>query len=303
MTAVTHAPRLPSWLERAFPYRRRRVSTSHGHIDVVDAGPPSARAVLLMHGNPTWSYLWRKVISLINDPDLRILAPDLLGFGTSTKLRRSRDHRVETHVDAMTQVVDALEVRSFVAVGQDWGGPIVCGVCTARPERVDGLVLGNTAVVKPARPFRATAFHRFARAPIASDLAFRGLLFPIPVMHQVQGDRRTMGWREKAAYAWPLLDPRHRAGAIGLARMVPDREEHPSVPALDRIGGYVEAYRGPAALVWGERDPVLGRGLRRHREALPQASVRATDAGHFSQLEVPELWSDAIREVVRASAG
>jgi haloalkane dehalogenase len=79
--------------------------------------------------------------------------------------------------------------------------------------------------------------------------------------------------------------------------MVPDSENHPSTAVMDRLGAWVGSFPGPSALVWGRRDPILGRGLRRHREALPEASVRECDAGHFSQEEVPELWAEAIREV------
>jgi haloalkane dehalogenase len=222
---------------------------------------------------------------------LRLIAPDLLGFGASAKPRRASDHQLAMHVDHVATLLDGLGVERFVAVGQDWGGPIACGAAARLAERVKGLVLGNTAVLAPARPFRSKGFHRFSHLPVLSDLAFRPL---------VQGDRRSIGPREGAAYAWPFLSPLDRAGPLGLARMVPSSEEHPSTPVMDRIGAYVAGFEGPAALVWGRRDPLLGRGLRRHREALPRASVRESDAGHFSPEEIPELWAAAIREVARS---
>ncbi len=162
-----------------------------------------------------------------------------------------------------------------------------------------GLVLGNTSVLTPKRPLRTTAFHRFSHRPIVSDLAFRGFLFPIPILDRIQGDRHSIGLREKAAYAWPLRHPRDRAAPLGLARMVPDREDHPSMAFLERIDEFVRAYRGPAGLVWGERDPILGRALARHREALPQAKVEVTSAGHFIQEEIP----DDLARMIRAVAG
>jgi len=81
--------------------------------------------------------------------------------------------------------------------------------------------------------------------------------------------------------------------------MVPNTEDHPSVAEMDRIGAWVSGWQGPAALVWGLRDPILGRALRRHRAALPQARVWETQAGHFLQEEVPEVLAEAIREVAR----
>lgn len=270
-------------------------------MTAVDHGPRDALAVLLVHGNPTWSYLWRKVMRELEGEPLRLIAPDLLGFGTSAKPRRASDHQLAMHVDHVASLVEALDVRRFIAVGQDWGGPVACGTAERLRERVHGLVIGNTAVLKPARPFRPKAFHRFSHLPVLSDAVFRGLMFPIPVLSQVQGDRRSLGPRQLAAYAWPFLNPLDRAGALGMARMVPNREAHPTTAVMDRVGAYVESFEGPAALVWAHRDPILGRGLRRHQEALPQASVRECDAGHFSQEEVPELWAAAIREVAEAS--
>ena len=291
------APALPVWLRSELPFDRRDVRVGGRRMTVVDHGPRDALAVLMVHGNPTWSYLWRKVMRRLGGGGLRLVAPDLIGFGTSDKPLRASAHQLASHVEDVARAVDAIGVERFIAVGQDWGGPIACGVAERHASRVAGLVLGNTAALSPARPFRSKAFHRLSHLPVVSDALFRGLLFPVPVLDRVQGDRGSIGWREKAAYAWPFLSPLDRAGGLGLARMVPDSENHPTTAQMDRIGAWVEAFRGPAALVWARRDPILGRGLRRHREALPQASVRECDAGHFSQEEVPDLWADAIAEV------
>ncbi|HJL15184.1 MAG TPA: alpha/beta fold hydrolase [Sandaracinaceae bacterium LLY-WYZ-13_1] len=294
------APSLPGWLRDRLPFERRAARIDGERTTFVDHGPRDGTPVLLVHGNPTWSFLWRKVIARLDGAPLRLVAPDLLGFGTSSKPRRASDHQLAMHVEHLALLVDALGLEGFVAVGQDWGGPIATGTAERLSDRVGGLVLGNTAVLRPARPFRPKAFHRFSHLPVVSDAVFRGLLFPVPVMDRVQGDRGSMGWLEKAAYAWPFLSPLDRAGPVGLARMVPNDEAHPSTSVMDRIGAWVEGFEGPAALVWAHRDPILGRGLRRHREVLPQASVRESDAGHFSQEEIPELWAEAIREVAAA---
>ncbi len=297
MRTIEPAPPLPGWLRRELPYDRFVVRIQGERLTFVDHGPRDARPVLLMHGNPTWSFLWRKVIRTLDDGRSRLVAPDLVGFGTSSKPRMAADHQLSMHVQKIECLVEELGLSRFIAVGQDWGGPIAMGAARKLSDRVDGVVLANTSVLEPARPFRSTPFHRFARMPVLSDLAFRAALFPVPVMDRAQGDRASLGWKEKAAYAWPLKSPLDRAGPLGLARMVPNRESHPSTAVLDAIGGWVRAYRGPAALVWGQRDPILGRALSRHREALPQASVRTCDAGHFLQEEVPELFAEAIREV------
>jgi cis-3-alkyl-4-acyloxetan-2-one decarboxylase len=288
------APPLPGWLDRQLPFRRRAAEIDGRRVHFIDEG--EGQPILLMHGNPTWSYLWRKVIARLRDR-FRVVAPDLLGFGLSDKPRTVAEHTVDLHVRTMVRLVDALDLQHLVLVGQDWGGPVACGVGARAPHRVHGLVLANTSVRQPPRPFRPKAFHRLSHAPLISQVIFRGLGFPLPILDRVQGDRRSIGWREKAAYAWPLRRLRDRTAPLALARMVPTGERHPSTPPLDQIGAWVESWHGPAALVWGTRDPVLGRALRRHHEVLPQALVTETTAGHFLQEEVPDELAHAIAHV------
>jgi len=279
------------------PFTRRIGVLGGRSVHVVDHG--EGPVVLLMHGNPTWSFLWRKVIHELEG--FRVVAPDLLGLGLSEKLPRAREHRLAVHIDTMAALVQALDLRNIVLVGQDWGGPVAAGVGERLPDRVGGMVWANTAVVRPRRPLSTKAFHRFSQLPVVSDLVFRGLNFPIPVLHRAQGDRTSIGAFERRAYHWPLRRLRDRAAPLGLARMVPNTEAHPTTAVMDRVGGWVESWEGPAALVWGLNDPILGRGLKRHRAALPQASVMETGAGHFLQEEVPKELAAAIR-VVAAEA-
>jgi haloalkane dehalogenase len=298
MAQLDTAPALPQWLASELPWPRQTVQIQGRRIHYVDARPRHENAVVLaLHGNPTWSYLWRKVIARLLPKGVRVIAPDLVGFGLSDKPRRVGAHSLSMHVETMEGLVEALELGRLTLVGQDWGGPIVAGVGARNPERVHGLVLANTSAIKPRRPLHPKPFHRFSHFPVVSDLAFRGLGFPLGVLDRAQGDRSSMGPHEKRAYAWPLRRAVDRAGPLALARMVPDSDTHPSLPLLDEIGDWVQSFGGPSALVWGTRDPILGRALKRHREALPQARVVETSAGHFLQEEVPAELADAIVEV------
>jgi len=288
------APPLPEWLAADLPFRRRVAVIAGVRVHFVDEGegPP----VLLLHGNPTWCYLWRKVIRRVV-PEVRAIAPDLVGLGLSDKPRRPADHQFAMHLETIQTLVSALDLHDLTVVGQDWGGPVAAGVGARAPERVRGAVFANTAVLPPRRPFRTRGFHRFSRVPVVSDVVFRGLGFPLPFLHRVQGDRSSIGPAERRAYRWPLRRIRDRAGPLGLARMVPDAEDHPSTALLDEVGAWVEGFRGPAALVWGSRDPLLGRTLGRLARTLPQAEVVETGAGHFLQEEVPEALAKAILTV------
>jgi haloalkane dehalogenase len=277
------------------PFDRRAIEVGGRTLHFVDHGdgPP----VLLVHGNPTWSFLWRKIIRGL--AGFRVIAPDLLGFGLSDKPRSVAFHTVDAHVEHLRALIDALDLDRWIVVGQDWGGPLSCGVARHLDDRgrLHGMVLANTAVLPARRPVRATGFHRFSHLPLLSEAAFVGLGFPIPVMARTQHDPSSIGAPELRGYAWPFRRLRDRVGPLALARMVPHCDTHPSLPALDAIGRWVEGWRGPAALVWGTADPILGRGARRLSAAWPQAELVETAAGHFLQEEVPELLVDAIRRV------
>lgn len=294
------APSLPPVAAGEMPFERAAYRLETGadsgrRIHFVDHGPRAGPPVLLLHGNPTWSFLWRKVIARL--PELRCVAPDLLGLGLSDTLPRISDHSVERHAAAVAELVAALDLAGVVLVGQDWGGPIGAAAAALDPDRYAGMVLANTAVVLPPR-LRGTAFHRFARRPVVSDLAFRLLGFPQNALWRVQGDPRSIRGATARAYRRPLGGWRRRVAPLAMARMVPDGEHHPSVPALRRAEAWATSFAGPVSLVWGERDPILGRSLARHREAFPDAPVTITTAGHFLQEEVPDELATAIRDVV-----
>ena len=159
----------------SFPYAPKVVAVSGGEMAYVASG--AGRPVVLVHGNPTWGFLFRKVMAELQGAPLRLLAPDLLGFGRSTKPRGLAFHSVEAHGRTLLEWMAALDVQDAVLVVQDWGGPFGCWAAAHSGARVSALCLLNTAVVLPAR-FKGTAFHRLARLPgwgtsLSASWAFR----------------------------------------------------------------------------------------------------------------------------------
>lgn len=130
-----------------------------------------------------------------------------------------------------------------------------------------------------------------------SDVAFRLFNFPVPVLGLTQADPASLSGEVARAYAWPLRHVRDRAAPLALARMVPNHPEHPTLAELTEGEAWLRAFPGPVELVWGTKDPILGRALKRHREALPHAPVTELPAGHFLQEEQPEAIAAAIRRV------
>jgi len=294
------APRMPSWLEAMLPgVSRYRVDVGGQAMHVMERG--EGLPVVLVHGNPTWGFLYRRVVEAVfaRRPDgLRLIMPDLIGLGFSDKPRSAQAHQLANHTRWMRRFLDQLELERVVMVVQDWGGAIgVGGLAQLDPAPRAGLVVLNTVLTPPKPGFRATAFHRFARMPVVSELAFRGLGFPQVRLDLAQGDKSSIRGAVARAYRYPLRHRWENAAPLALARMVPDSFDHPSIEPLRHCQRYVEGLDGPVSIVWGDRDPVLGRVRGWMEKLFPEAPVTRTEAGHFLQEEVPDEIAGAIVDV------
>ncbi len=290
-------PALPAFIARALPFDRSLVEVAGLRLHVMEAG--GGPTAVLLHGNPTWGFLWRKVAAPLADAGLRVVMPDLAGLGLSDKPRDPSFHTLENHARFVGALLDAVAPGPLLLVVHDWGGPIGLAALADRPGRLAGLVVTNTGVGPPRPGGRGTRFHRFANLPAVSALAFRFLGFPQNALCLAQADRSSIAGDVARAYRWPLRRLADRTAPLALARMVPIREDHPSVAPLRRAHGFATAFAGPAAIVWGERDPVIGRALRGVAEALPGARITRVAAGHYLQEETPGPICDAVLDVAR----
>jgi haloalkane dehalogenase len=288
------APELPSWLSDMLPFDRYLVDTGAYRMHVMEAG--EGLPVVMVHGNPTWGFLYRKVAQELRN-DFRVIMPDLYGLGLSDKLHSRCAHTIEGHAAALRSLLDKLRLPAFILVVQDWGGPIGVLAASMKPEQMVGLVVLNTVLGPPREGFRPTAFHRFARLPLISDAVFRVGSFPQSYLHTAQGDKSSIRGRVRDAYMWPLRRFQDNKAPLALARLVPDSQEHPSIPVLKRIQEFTQSWAGPSAIVWGDNDPVIGRAFSRVQAVLPNAVVTRTQAGHFLQEEVPVEIAAAVRDV------
>ncbi|MGE5181742.1 MAG: alpha/beta fold hydrolase [Acidobacteriota bacterium] len=294
---------LPGWIESQLPpgVRHDEIAADGQRLHVMAWGPADGPAVVLVHGNPTWGFLWRKVVAEIRarpgGDRLHLIAPDLVGLGLSSKPFAAA-HTLRNHGKWLGAVIDRLAPGPLVLVAQDWGGPIGLRAMADRQARLRGLVLGNTAVGPPAKGFKPTLFHRLSQTPILGELLFERLGFPLGVLHWTQGDRSTIRGDVARAYRWPLRERADRAAPLALARMVPDSHEHPSIPELAVCERVYRETKVPVALVWGMKDPILGRVIGHASRLRPDAKVVKTGAGHFLQEEVPRELADAVLDVV-----
>ena len=291
---------LPDFIVSQLPagYRERMLDVGRERMHVLEWGPPDGKPILLVHGNPTWSFLWRKVVAELLGDGFRLVCPDLIGLGLSSK-PEIPEHSLDRHSAWLGDAIDQLIPGPLVLAAQDWGGPISMHAMWRRRDQLRGIVLGNTAVSPPAADFKPTLFHRLSQMPLVSDVLFRRLGFPLGVLHTSQGDKSSIRGDVAKAYRWPLRRRADRAAPLALARMVPDSaDQHPSLPALRVTHDLFASIDVPIHLVWGKRDPILGRAISHLERVRPDAKVTKTGAGHFLQEEVPVELAAAIRDVV-----
>lgn len=253
------------------------------------------RPVLLLHGNPTWSFLYRRVVGDLGER-CRCVAPDLPGFGRS-EAPDGYGFTPPEHARVVGRLVDELGLEDFVVVGHDWGGPIGLAVATDRPGRVAGLVLSNTWCWRPD-PWMA-AFSLLMGGPVGRWLCLRRNFFarrivPLGIHRR---DRRTGPVLE--AYRAPFPTPESRVPTWVFPRAI-----RTSADWVAEVEARLDRLRGrPVELVWGMRDPLLGRRthLERWRRRFPAAGVdRVEDAAHYLPEDRPDRLATGVRRVLDA---
>jgi cis-3-alkyl-4-acyloxetan-2-one decarboxylase len=289
------APPMPTWLSNLVPFQRYRIKLGGYHFHVMEQG--EGTPVFLLHGNPTWGFLYHKVAKYLENKPFRLIMPDLLGFGFSDKPRHAELHQFRNHSYWVAWLLEELGCKEMIFVGQDWGGSLGLHAMRHRPQQLSGLVLLNTVISEPRPGFRPTLFHRLSQTPLVSDVIFRGLNFPQSALWVAQGDRKSIRGSTARAYRYPFRHFRDRTAPLAMARMVPDSLDHPTIGPLIETREFVQQYRGPAEIVWGDHDPVLGTVRSWIEKLVPQAGVTRTQAGHFLQEEVPEQIAQAIERV------
>lgn len=292
-------PEMPLWISKMLPDNNIRYAMDVGNgeiMHVTESG--QGFPVLMLHGNPTWGFLYRRVMERLSGEEIRCIAPDLIGLGFSSKPGKMSQHTLENHARWLGSLIDQLDLEGLVFVGQDWGGPIGLRALADRAHLLKGLVILNTAIAPPKPGFKPTAFHKFSQMPVVSSIVFRMLGFPQGILHRTQGNPASISGNTARAYQYPLRKFKDNAAPLALARMVPNSMTHPSVEPLKKSQALAESFKGPAEIVWGDKDPILGRSFKRVQALLPDAGVTRTQAGHFLQEEVPDEIAAAIRKVV-----
>ncbi len=262
---------------------------------VLDNGVADPVGTLLcVHGNPTWSYLWRRLLAAA-PPGWRVVAPDQLGMGWSDRLAEPRSLR--QRVADLGDLTAALGVTGpVVTVGHDWGGVISLGWALAHREQLRGVVLANTAVAMPEGDL-GPALIRLASAPGVRAAVTVGT--PVFVRATTALSRPALPADVRDAFAAPYRSPARRRSVGDFVADIPFAPGHPSRPVQEAIAEGIRSLDVPALLLWGPRDPVFGeRYLTDLRSRLPQARLhRYEGASHLLPEDAPQ-YADAVTQWV-----
>ena len=263
-------------------------------LDTRPQGHPDVGTLLCVHGNPTWSYLWRRLAAAA-PPGWRVLAVDQLAMGWSQRLPAPRT--LAQRVDDLGRLTAALGVTGpVVTVAHDWGGPVSLGWALAHRDQLRAVVLTNTAVHQPA-DHRGPAMIRLAHLPGVRQLTC--VTTPTFVRATTALSRPALATDVRHAFAAPYATADRRTAVGDFVADIPFADGHPSRPALDEIAEGLRSLDVPALLLWGPRDPVFGEAhLRDLRERLPQADLhRYEGASHLVAEDAPQYADDLLRWV------
>jgi haloalkane dehalogenase len=270
-----------------FPFEPRyltvgaKAGTPPLRLAYIDEGPRDAAPILLLHGEPSWSYLYRRIIAGLKGAH-RVLAPDLIGFGRSDKPAAQDDYSYERHVAWIGEWLETLDLRGITLFCQDWGGLIGLRLVAADPERFARVVVANTGL--PTGSGMSEGFQRWL------DFSQSIPTFPTGFIVNT-GCSRELSPAEIAAYDAPYPDESYKAGARVFPRLVPVTPEHASVAENKAAWDVLARFDKPLLTAFSDADPVTAGGDKIFQQRVPGAQGQphvTLKGGHFLQEDSPD---------------
>jgi haloalkane dehalogenase len=273
-----------SW-RKLYPFRSQYFDQAGQRMHYLDEG--QGEVLLLVHGNPTWSFLWRRLILELRDR-YRLIAPDHIGCGLSEKPQQY-PYTLAQHVTNLRRLVEHLDLKQITLVGHDWGGAIGMGAAVADPDRYARLVLMNTAAFRsPHMPWRI----RVCRTPILGRLAVQGLsAFSQAALWMATSRPMRLSSDVRAGLLAPYDNWQHRRAIYEFVSDIPLSPRHPSFDTLLSIERQLPQLRElPTCLIWGMQDWCFTpHFLQRFQELFPGATTHPIHAaGHWVMEDAPD---------------
>lgn len=259
----------------------------------IDEGPREATPVLLLHGEPSWSFLYRKIIALLVAQGHRVVAPDLIGFGRSDKPTNQDDYSYERHVAWISTWLELVDLKAITLFCQDWGGLIGLRLVAKYPGCFDRVIVANTGL--PVGTGASDGFQKWL------DFSQNTPEFPVGFIVN-GGTVRELDASEIAAYDAPFPEEKYKAGARVFPTLVPITPEHASVAENKVAWNVLADFEKPFVLAFSDQDPVTKGGdkvfIERVRGTKGQAHTTIQNAGHFLQEDQPETIANLIHELI-----
>jgi haloalkane dehalogenase len=281
-----------------FPYPVRYADAGGLRMAYVEAGPPGGEPVLLLHGEPSWSYLYRTVLPVLAGAGLRAIAADLIGFGRSDKPADMADHSFAAHVEWVRAFAfDALGLTGVTLVGQDWGGLIGLRLVAEHPDRFARVVAANTGLPTGDQqmPEVWLRFREVVRTAPTLDIA---RLIQAGCQHQLPAE-------VLAAYEAPFPDESFKAAPRAMPSLVPTTPDDPAAEANRAAWARLARWDKPFLVAFSDRDPITGAMAPILKQVVPGAAGREhpviEGAGHFLQEDAGDRLGAVIAGFVRAT--
>ena len=261
----------------------------------IDEGPREGQVVLMLHGEPSWCYLYRRMVPIVTAAGLRAVAPDLIGFGRSDKPSSQDDYSYQAHVDWTTALVEKLDLKGITLVCQDWGGLIGLRIAAEHPERFARIVAANT-FLPTGDSHPGEAFLRWQ--------TFSQTAPSLPIGNIVRGGCRTeLSPDVIAAYDAPFPDDTYKAGARKFPALVPTRPDDPASAANRKAWEVLGGWERPFLCAFSDEDPIT-RGadaafqrLVPGTRGMPHATIKG--AGHFLQEDKGEELAKIVVDFIK----
>lgn len=283
---------LPDWLRKLYPFEPKRFATPAGALSYLDEGPRSDEAVVMVHGNPTWSFFYRNVVLALRG-SMRCIVPDHLGCGLSDK-PQDWDYTLPNHIANLRALLDSLQLKRIHLVVHDWGGPIGLGTMLSQPEKLGRVVILNTAAfADTVVPWRI----RLCRAPLIGELIVRGGNgFAWPATWMAVSKR--LPEDVKRGFLLPYDNWANRIATHRFVVDIPSGKGTSSDRALAEIELRLPLLRErEVSVIWGGDDFCFNdHYFRRWSDLLPNADRRyLSGVGHYLLEDAPELVIEGIK--------
>lgn len=277
-----------------YPFKPNYIEVETGlRMHYVDEGPKDGKIVLMMHGEPSWSYLYRFMIPICVKAGHRVIAPDLIGFGKSDKLPEIKDYSYANHVKWITSFIKGMNLQNITLVCQDWGSLIGLRVAAENEERYARIILGNG--------FLPTGYEKIPKAfTLWKIFALYSPWFPIGKIMSA-GSKRKLTPEEIAAYDAPFPGKKYKAGARAFPALVPVSPDNPATPANLAAWEILKKWEKPFTTCFSTGDPIT-RGADKWMQKLVPGTkgmphIRVS-GGHFLQEDSPVEFANKVNEVI-----